>query len=1002
MRFHIPITQLSKVIFALSFTAIVFGISPSSLVGAQDKNPVNMLQFDRLTASSGWLLLDQQLFWTSDKGHNWSEIGPLIPIGASVQDVEFIDADTGWMLWSAPVPDGSTSFELAHTPDHGKTWAAHPLSLFESGEVASYAEKAEMGWFDAQTGWISVKQATSSNFSVGTLFITLDGGSTWSRKTLPAADQISFSDPQVGWAAGGPTEDQVFQTQDAGSTWQPIHVDKTSEDHLMTAYMPFYSEGQGLLVTTDLGLENSLEVYSLDNSSEAWLPVHRVTLDAELGMIGLSILDSQSFVATIPGTSLVIRMLDGKLHLLENQDGLSASIVELDMVSPEIGWAKSDISNCVTEFLSDDQNASISCSTSTGLLHTTDGGLTWQTVHLPFPSESARPGILSRSQTTETISVSNVGNSQVLVGQGFDKCEIPTLSQMQTWWNSSPYKAVNLYIGGSSRACDNNSLTSSYLFRLDQQGWNFIPTWVGPQAPCTGYVSRMSSDPATAFNQGVAEANLAVESLAALGLTYPDKTGSVVYYDIEPYGTNTSCRNAVNSFMNGWVSQIRAHGSLAGVYGSTLCDTGLSDFLNITNVPDVIWPARWYHNLGSGYYDPNANVWNLGSCIPNTVWSNHQRIRQYEGDHNETWGGLTLAIDSNVLDGVVAVLHDYPFVNSIVLANLNPTNAAIVGLTVNFSESVTGVNKGDFVLTSGITDASIQSVSGSGATYVVTVNTGSSSGTIRLDVMDNNTIMDNANNPLGGIGNGDGNYANGEVYTINKGDAVDTTGVFRPSNGALYLKNSNTSGFADVQINYGLAGDYPVVGDWDGDGDVTIGIYRNGSFYLRNSNTIGFADIVFPFGAPGDQPIAGDWNNDGIDTIGVYRSSNGTFFLRNSNTFGAPDMIFALGIPGDVGITGDWNGDGIDTTGVFRPSNGVIFLKNTNITGFADIALNYGLPGDSPVMGDWNNDGIDTIGVYRNGQFMLRNSNTIGFADIVFALGIPGDHPIAGNWDGLP
>ncbi len=229
-----------------------------------------------------------------------------------------------------------------------------------------------------------------------------------------------------------------------------------------------------------------------------------------------------------------------------------------------------------------------------------------------------------------------------------------------------------------------------------------------------------------------------------------------------------------------------------------------------------------------------------------------------------------------------------------------------------------------------------------------------------------------------------------------------TTGVFRPSNGALYLKNSNTTGFADIQINYGQGGDYPVVGDWDGDGDVTIGIYRNGSFYLRNSNTIGFADIVFPFGAPGDQPIAGDWNNDGIDTIGVYRPSNGTFFLRNSNSAGTPSAIFALGVPGDVGIAGDWNGDGVDTTGVFRPSNGALYLKNTNATGFADIQINYGLPGDRPVTGDWDGDGDDTIGIYRNGTFHLRNSNTIGFADLVFALGVAGDMPIAGNWDGLP
>jgi hypothetical protein len=230
----------------------------------------------------------------------------------------------------------------------------------------------------------------------------------------------------------------------------------------------------------------------------------------------------------------------------------------------------------------------------------------------------------------------------------------------------------------------------------------------------------------------------------------------------------------------------------------------------------------------------------------------------------------------------------------------------------------------------------------------------------------------------------------------------DTTGVFRPSNGALYLKNSNTSGFADLQLNYGIGGDYPVVGDWDGNGTTTIGIYRNGSFYLRNSNTVGVADVVFPFGAQGDQPIAGDWNGDGIDTIGVYRSSIGTFFLRNSIGPGAPDLVFALGIPGDVGIVGDWNGDGLDTTGVFRPSNGALYLKNMNTTGIADVQINYGIAGDKPVTGDWNNDGIDTIGIYRNGTFHLRNSNTIGTADLIFALGIPGDHPIAGNWDGVP
>jgi FtsP/CotA-like multicopper oxidase with cupredoxin domain len=228
----------------------------------------------------------------------------------------------------------------------------------------------------------------------------------------------------------------------------------------------------------------------------------------------------------------------------------------------------------------------------------------------------------------------------------------------------------------------------------------------------------------------------------------------------------------------------------------------------------------------------------------------------------------------------------------------------------------------------------------------------------------------------------------------------DTVGVFRPSTGDIFLKNTNSSGFADAHIIYGMPGDKPITGDWDGDGIKTIGIYRNGSFFLRNSNTSGFAEIIFPFGTSGDLPVAGDWDGDGIDTIGVY--SNGTFFLRNSNSAGPAEMVFDLGIAGDVPISGDWTGKGFDTVGVFRPSTGQLFLKNTNATGFADIVLNYGLPGDKPVTGDWNGDGTDTIGVYRNNTFLLRNSNTPGFAELTFDLGLPGDVPIAGDWDGLP
>lgn len=232
------------------------------------------------------------------------------------------------------------------------------------------------------------------------------------------------------------------------------------------------------------------------------------------------------------------------------------------------------------------------------------------------------------------------------------------------------------------------------------------------------------------------------------------------------------------------------------------------------------------------------------------------------------------------------------------------------------------------------------------------------------------------------------------------GKRASTIGQFRVSNGFFYLRDSNTTGFADREFFYGINGDIPLSGDWDGDGVDTPGVYRNGVFYLRNSNSTGFAEIQTPFGITGDIPIVGDWNGDGIDTLGIVRGNQ--VFLSDSFFPATVSAAFFYGVPGDTFIAGDWDGDGVDTIGCFRPSNGFVFLRNSNSTGFADLEFFYGIAGDKPIVGDWNGDGIDTLGVVRGNQFLLRNSNSLGFADIDFFYGTPADIPVAGNWDTTP
>lgn len=111
-----------------------------------------------------------------------------------------------------------------------------------------------------------------------------------------------------------------------------------------------------------------------------------------------------------------------------------------------------------------------------------------------------------------------------------------------------------------------------------------------------------------------------------------------------------------------------------------------------------------------------------------------------------------------------------PTVASITRAGANPTYTSSIDFTVTFSENMDGVDTSDFTLTTTgeITGASILTSTGSGTTYTVTVDTGSDSGTIRLDLVDNGSILDESGSPLGGSGVGTGSYTNGEVYTIDK------------------------------------------------------------------------------------------------------------------------------------------------------------------------------------------------------------------------------------------
>ena len=217
------------------------------------------------------------------------------------------------------------------------------------------------------------------------------------------------------------------------------------------------------------------------------------------------------------------------------------------------------------------------------------------------------------------------------------------------------------------------------------------------------------------------------------------------------------------------------------------------------------------------------------------------------------------------------------------------------------------------------------------------------------------------------------------------------TGLVDPTSGKWYLYDDG--GALVTSFFYGNPGDYPFMGDWDGDGVETPGLYRqsDGYVYLRNSNTVGIADIRFFFGNPGDVPIAGDFNGDGFDTVSIYRPSNQTFYIinelgANDGGLGAAEFSYVFGNPGDKPFVGDFNGNGIETVGLHRESTGLVYFRNTHTQGIADAQFIFGDPGDRLVAGDWTGDGVFTPALFRpsNTTMYFRHTNSQGIADNEF------------------
>lgn len=285
-------------------------------------------------------------------------------------------------------------------------------------------------------------------------------------------------------------------------------------------------------------------------------------------------------------------------------------------------------------------------------------------------------------------------------------------------------------------------------------------------------------------------------------------------------------------------------------FSDSVTGVDTSDFTLNTNIPG----AGIADVSGSGNsYIVSASTGNGDGTL---------RIDLTDNDSIVTSLGLPLGWEGTENGNLVGDTYDVdktpPSVISISRASPNPTNATSVDFAVAFNEAVSGVDLSDFTLSTS-NGGTITGINGTGANYTITVATGNGTDDLRLDFMDNDSILDKAGNTT------QTGFSSGESYIVDR--AAPTVTSIIPSRQA-------DSPSVDFTINFSE----PVTGLDGGD----FFLFTMNGAAITNFSGSGSQYIVSAAIQPGRDSLRLDLiDNDSIldaigNPLGGVGSGNGT------------------------------------------------------------------------------------------------------------------------------
>jgi CSLREA domain-containing protein len=357
-----------------------------------------------------------------------------------------------------------------------------------------------------------------------------------------------------------------------------------------------------------------------------------------------------------------------------------------------------------------------------------------------------------------------------------------------------------------------------------------------------------------------------------------------------------------------------------------------------------------------------------------------------------------------------------PFVSSITRTNSSPTNTATVDFTVTFSEAVNGVDTTDFTLiTSGLGGVPavtlVTPASGPSVTYTVTASTGTGNGTIKLKLVDNNSITDVTAKTLAaspGTVENDGTFTPTDLaakYDIDRtqpGVTINQRGT--PPDPQTPQADPVTGPTASTVINFTVVFSEPIVAGTFTNTDVAItgtalATVANVSQIAPNDGTTfnvavegmtqsGTVIVDIPAGHASD--LAGNLN-----TVSTSTDKTVTFFKDDFTTF----EVNSLADPGDGQCTVVGIGDGCTLREAINAANAdagaetITFAPALTSGGPATISLLTALPNittDMTIQGP----GANLLTVERNSgagtnfRIFTINTGTVIISGLTIRKGV--------------